>query len=82
MLIRWIATFLTNRQQAVKIGDTTSEWRTIKEGIPQGTKLGVILFAAMTNGLVADWPLRIKFVDDTSGRWGANGKSCTLGICV
>ena len=66
VLIRWIAAFLTNRQQAVKIGDTTSEWRTVKGGIPQGTKLGVTLFAVMTNGLIADWPLRIKFVDDTS----------------
>ena len=66
MLIRWIATFLTNRQQAVKIGDATSEWKTVKGGIPQGTKLGVILFAVMTNGLIADWPLRIKFADDTS----------------
>ena len=65
VLIRWIAAFLTNRQQAVKIEDTTSEWRTVKGGIPQGTKLGVILFAVMTNGLIADWPLRIKFVDDT-----------------
>ncbi len=44
----------------------TSEWRTVKAGIPQGTKLGVILYAVMTNGLIADWPLRIKFVDDTS----------------
>jgi hypothetical protein len=63
VLIRWIAAFLTNRQQAlaVKIEDTTSEWRTAKGGIPQGTKLGV-----MTNGLIADWPLRIKFVDDIS----------------
>ena len=66
VLIRWIAAFLTNRQQAVKIGDTTSEWRTVKGGIPQGTKLGVILFAVMTNGLIADWPLRMKFVDDAS----------------
>ena len=66
VLIRWIAAFLTNRRQAVKIGDTISEWRIVKGGIPQGTKLGVILFAVMTNGLIADWPLRIKFVDDTS----------------
>ena len=38
-----IAAFLTNRQQAEKIGDITSEWRTLKGGIPQGTKLGVYL---------------------------------------
>ncbi len=66
VLIRWIAAFLTNRQQTVKIGDTTSEWTTVKGGIPQGTKLRVILIVVMTNGLIADWPLRIKFVDDSS----------------
>ena len=65
MLIRWIAAFLTKRQQAVKIIDTTSEWRTVKGGIPQGTKLRVILFAVMTNGLIADWPLSL-LTDDTS----------------
>ena len=66
MLVGWIAAFLTNRQQAVKIEDITSEWRTLKGGIPQGTKLGVILFAVMTNDLIIDWPLRIQFVDDTT----------------
>ena len=29
MLIGWISAFLTNRQQAVKVGEITSEWRTI-----------------------------------------------------
>ena len=48
VLVGWIAAFLTNRQQAVKIDDFTSEWRNLKGGIPQGTKLGVILFAVMT----------------------------------
>ena len=39
----------------------------IKGGIPRGTKLGVILFAVMTNDLIVDcMPLRIKFVDDTT----------------
>ena len=66
VLVGWIAAFLTNRQHAVKIGDIISEWRTLKGGIPQGTKLGVILFAVMTNDLIIDWPLRIKFVDDTT----------------
>ena len=34
--------------------------------MPQGTKLGVILFTIMTNNLLADSHLRVKFVDDTS----------------
>ena len=30
------------------------------------TKLGVILYTLMTNKLLSDWRLRIKYVDDTS----------------
>ena len=47
-LISWIAAFLTDREQA--------------ESIPQGTKLGVILFTIMTNNLLAAWHLRVTFV--------------------
>ena len=65
-LLSWIAAFLTSRQQAVRIGGLLSDWRALKEEIPQGTKLGVILFAVMTNRLLSDWYLRIKFVDDSS----------------
>ena len=32
------------------------------------TKLGVVLFTVMTNKLLSDWRLRIKYVDDTSAR--------------
>ena len=42
-LLSWIAAFLTNRQQAVRTGGTLSDWQTLKGGIPQGTKLGIIL---------------------------------------
>ena len=65
-LISWIAAFLTDRQQAVRIGATLSGWKFLKGAVPQGTKLGVILFTIMTNNLLADWHLRVKFVDDTS----------------
>ena len=65
-LLYWIAAFLTNRQQAVRIGGNLSDGKTLKRGVPQGTKLGVILFTVMTNKMLSDWRLRIKFVDDTS----------------
>ncbi len=65
-LLNWIAAFLTNRKQAVKIDGILSDWKTVKGGVPQGTKLGVILFIVMTNNLLCDWNLRTKFVDDTS----------------
>ena len=71
-LLTWISAFLTNRPQAVRIGGTLSDWRTLKGGLPQGTRLGVILFTVMTNKLLSDWRLRIKFVDDTSALAGNN----------
>ena len=66
VLVNWIIAFLCNRTQAVRIESAISEWKTPKGGIPQGTKLGVILFTIMTNNLMRSWNLRIKFVDDTT----------------
>ena len=43
-----------------------SDWKALNGGVPQGTKLGVILFSVMANRLLSDWKLPIKFVDDTS----------------
>ena len=58
--------FFRSGAQAVRIGNTFSEWKSPKGDIPQGTKLGVILFIIMTNNLLHSWNLRIKFVDDTT----------------
>ena len=44
MLISWIAVFLTDRQQAARTGAILSDWKFLKGGVPQGVKLGVILF--------------------------------------
>ena len=66
MLMSWIAAFLADRQQAVRTAATLSYWKFLKGGVPQGVKLGVILFIIITNNLLADWPLRVKFLDDTS----------------
>ena len=52
VLVNWITVFLCNRTQAVTIENVISEWKTPKGGIPQGTKLGVILFTIMTNSLL------------------------------
>jgi hypothetical protein len=66
ILYNWINAFLSNRKQAVRIGGTLSDWKSPNGDIPQGTKLGVILFSIMTNKLISDWHLRTKFVDDTA----------------
>ena len=65
-LVRWIRSFLTHRSQRVWINNTTSKFKPINGGIPQGTKLGPILFAILVNSLAKNWHLRIKFVDDLS----------------
>ena len=48
VLTNWIRAFLTERSQAVRIGNSLSDWKSPRGVIPQGTKLGVILFAVMT----------------------------------
>ena len=63
-LVRWIGAFLLKRSQFVRLGSHTSTQRYLNGGIPQGTKLGPILFAVMVNDLIDDWGPRTKFVDD------------------
>ena len=65
-IIRWIKAFLTGREQSVKVGMVTSSWKRMNGGLPQGTKLGPILFAILINSLLKDWQARVKFVDDTT----------------
>ncbi len=64
-IINWIADFLTARTQCVKIGDIKSEWLGTKAGVPQGTKLGPVLFILMINDLDT-CAKTYKYVDDTT----------------
>ena len=58
------ATFLQGRAQVTQVGDSFSAPLYLNGGIPQGAKLGPVLFAVMVNDLVQSWGARIKFVDD------------------
>ena len=65
-LLRWIAAFLTDRRQQVRIGDHSSEWMHLKGGVPQGTRLGPVLFILMINDLQLESCKTYKYVDDTN----------------
>ena len=41
---RWIAAYLTNRMQRVKVGEIVTEWKPVEAGVIQGSVLGPILF--------------------------------------
>ena len=43
-LLSWIQSFLTNRQQRVKIKGSTSHWAKVLSGVPQGSVLGPLWF--------------------------------------
>ena len=63
-LVRWIASFLQGRSQSVRISSDSSNIRSLNGGIPQGTKLGPVLFSVMVSDLVSTWPKRANYVDD------------------
>ena len=66
-LVEWIASFLSGRHQRVKLGNNSSEFVAVNGGVPQGTKLGPLLFLCMIDNLQIDAPCEsLKFVDDTT----------------
>ncbi|KAI2646744.1 putative RNA-directed DNA polymerase from transposon BS [Labeo rohita] len=48
-ICQWITSFLTDRQQLVRLGKLTSGTRTISTGAPQGCILSPLLFSLYTN---------------------------------
>ena len=63
-LLRSVASFLQGRAQVTSVGILVSAPLYLNGGIPQGTKLGPVLFAVMVNDLVQSWSACIKCVDD------------------
>ncbi|KAI2657495.1 putative RNA-directed DNA polymerase from transposon BS [Labeo rohita] len=67
-ICQWITSFLTDRQQVVRLGKLTSGTRTISTGAPQGCVLSPLLFSPCTNDCISKDPSvkLLKFADDTT----------------
>ncbi len=65
---QWITSFLTDRQQLVRLGKYTSNTRTISTGAPHGCVLSPLLFSLYTNDCTSKDPSvkLLKFADDTT----------------
>ena len=48
-ILPWIVDFLTSRRQRVQYHLALSDWETLSCGVPQGTKLGPIIFISVIN---------------------------------
>ena len=64
-MVRWMTSFLCERQQRVKINQIFSDWVTLRGGMPQGSWLGPLIFIILIDDLRL-WLLTHKFVDDTT----------------
>ncbi|KAL0162517.1 hypothetical protein M9458_041913, partial [Cirrhinus mrigala] len=66
-ICQWISSFLTDRQQLVKMGKFTSHSRTTSTGAPQGCVLFPLLFLCTNDCTSKDPSVKLlKFADDTT----------------
>ena len=67
-LIRWIHSFLSDRPQTVRVGNTTSPTIIINTGAPQGCVFSPFLYTLYTNDCLSPSPTikYFKYSDDTA----------------
>ena len=66
-LLNLMESFLSERCQRVLLNGQSSEWASIKTGVPQGSILGPLLFLVYINDLPEGINSNVKlFADDTT----------------
>ena len=66
-VLAWFKSYLSDRRQRVVIPGATSDWTSIRAGVPQGSILAPLLFLVYINDIVVDIGSSIRlFADDTS----------------
>ena len=78
--VAWFKSYLSVRKQFISLGKTTSKQLTVKQGLPQGSILGPVLFLLFVN----DMPLHVQkstmdiYADDTTLSLSSNWKTLPL----
>ena len=62
--LKWIDSFLCDRQQRVTVNGVKSDWAPILSGVPQGTVLGPLLFSLYINDITENTDSELRFFAD------------------
>ena len=63
--LKWIDSFLCDRQQRVMVNGVKSDWTPVLSGVPQGTVLRPLLFSLYINDITEDIDSELRlFADD------------------
>ena len=74
-ILDWLKSFLTNRQQTVRVGNCYSDLQHVLSGIGQGTILGPLLFLLyidMISNVLSDQSCTIELYADDSKLYGSS----------
>ena len=65
-VLYWVKNYLSERKQRVVINNSTSSWRDINAGVPQGINVSPLFFIVFINDILTDINSNTKLFADTS----------------